>query len=96
MEICLTLHRFLWKSRLNLEELSLLVQAQDPVFISIVSFILIKTKRRKQRQDMFSSKGIACNPHVTFFVSVTKFCQKHLKGGRIYLIHDSGSTVLSY
>ena len=83
----MALHRSLWESRLNSEELSLLVHDQDPVFISvhfdIFSFVLIKTlilrmgggKVEEGRGDMFSSKdshsGITCNTHVAFLVSVT-------------------------
>lgn len=43
----MTLHRSLWESRLNSEELSLLFYDQDSVFISIhfdiFPFVLIKT-----------------------------------------------------
>jgi len=65
MEICLTLHKFLWKSRLNPEELSLLVQDQDPVFISIVSFILIKTKIWRMRRGKIGEEK-AKTGHVFF------------------------------
>jgi hypothetical protein len=78
---CVTLHRTLWESRLNSEELSLLVHDEDPVLISIhfdiFSFVLIKTMiLRMERGKM--GEGTGRKGEETYFLPILASHVRHM------------------